>query len=94
MFRHGVGWFLDVPTDYERYLDMFRRGYWQCIENYAEDINYINKPSDFMASGWGSEVSGYADGYKAAERDMQKNIKRFGKDRTAKYLISIWQEGG
>ncbi len=73
---------------------MFRRGYWQCIENYAEDINYVNKPSDFIACGWGSEVSGYSEGYKSAENDMQRNIKRFGKDRTAKYLRSIWQEGG
>lgn len=89
MFRHGVGWGTYGSSDYERYLEMFRHGYWQCIENYTKDINYVSKESDYIANGWGSEVSGYSDGYAAAERDMQKNIKRFGKDRTAKYLGSL-----
>lgn len=94
MFPLGVGWIDEAPTDYERYLEMFRQGYWQCIRNYAGDINYVSKESDYIANGWGSEISGYSDGYSAAEMDMQKNIRRFGKDRTARYLRSIWQDGG
>ena len=70
---------------------MFRQGYWNCIAKYVEDINYVSKKSDSYANGWMSEIAGYSDGYAAAERDMQRNIKRFGKERTAKYLKEIWE---
>ena len=72
---------------------MFRQGYWDCIERYIEDINYVSKKSDSYANGWLSEIAGYGDGYVAARRDVQKNIKRFGKERTAKYLKEIGEGG-
>ena len=72
---------------------MFRDGYWDCVTKYHEDIDYVFQKSDSYACGWMSEVAGYGDGYKAAERDMQRNIKRFGKERTATYLQEIWDGG-
>ena len=91
MYRHGVGSIIDAPSDYKRYLYNFRNAYWQCVQNYAENINYISKPGDYIGNGWPSEVDGYYDGYKAAEKDVRRNIKEFGKDRTAKYLYKVWQ---
>ena len=93
MFRHGVGWLGGIPSDYERYLEAFGRGYWSCIMNYMKDINYVSLPNDYTSSGWGSEISGFGAGYEAAEKDMQRNLKRFGKERTAQYLKYVWNGG-
>jgi hypothetical protein len=93
-FHPTLNW-LDKPkSHYERYLEMFREGYWNCITKYHENINYMLKKPDTYANGWLSEVAGYADGYMAAERDMQRNIRLFGKERTAKYLRDVWDGGG
>ncbi len=94
MFHPTLGWLDRSDSHYERYLGMFRRGYWDCIMKYMEDINYVPKNSDGYACGWMSEVAGYADGYAAAERDMNRNIKRFGKVRTAEYLKEVAEGGG
>jgi hypothetical protein len=95
MFRHGIGALnVDAPTDYERYLVSFRSGYWDCIRRYVEDINYAPRDSDSYGNGWASEVSGYGDGYQAAERDMQRNFERFGKERTAQYLKDVDEQSG
>ncbi len=68
---------------------MFRQGYWDCIKRYIGDINYVPQKSDAYANGWMSEVMGYSDGYQRAERDMERNIRLFGKERTARYLKDV-----
>jgi len=89
MFHADSGWIDRAPSQHERYLQMFREGYWDCINRYVESIDYVPKASDSYANGWMSEVAGYSDGYFAAMQDVQKNIMRFGKQRTAAYLKSI-----
>jgi hypothetical protein len=59
------------------------------MRRYSEDIGYVPKGTDRAACGWMSEVAGYADGYVAAQQDVERNIKRFGKDRTAQYLKKV-----
>jgi hypothetical protein len=93
VFHPNLGWIDRSPSHYERYLEMFRKGYWDCISKYMEDINYVPLKSDYYACGWLSEVAGYSDGYGAAEKDMERNIKRFGKARTAEYLKEV-ADGG
>jgi hypothetical protein len=93
-FHPSLGWIDETPSHYERYLEMFRRGYWGCIKEYIQDIDYVPKKSDCYANGWLSEIAGYNDGYLAAEKDMQRNLRRFGKARTAKYLKEVWDGGG
>jgi hypothetical protein len=93
-FHPSLNWIDEAPSHYERYLGMFRHGYWDCIKKDIEDINYVPQESDRYANGWLSEIAGYNDGYLAAEKDMQRNIKRFGKVRTAKYLKEIADGGG
>ena len=95
LFHPTLGWLDRSDSHYERYLGMFRRGYWDCIMRYIEDINYVPKKSEREnAVGWLSEIVGYADGYVAAEKDMDRNIKRFGKQRTAAYLKEVEEGGG
>ena len=78
-------------TAYEGYFEMYRQGYWDCIGRYAQDINYVPKKSDRdNAGGWLYEVQGDSDGYKAAEKDMAQNLKRFGKAQMAQYLKQLW----
>ena len=93
-FHPSLGWIDEAPSQYERYLGMFREGYWDCIKAYIKDINYIPQKSDRDANGWMSEIAGYNDGYIAAEKDMERNIQRFGRPRTAKYLKDVSDGGG
>src|SRR5213593_2256218 len=46
LFHPTLGWLDKSPSHYERYLEMFRRGYWDCTTKYMEDINYVPKKSD------------------------------------------------
>lgn len=89
-----LGWIDEAPSQYERYLMMYRQGYWDCVKKYIQDINYIPQKSDTYANGWMSEIQGYSDGYVAAEKDMASNLKRFGKARTAQYLQVVKEGGG
>lgn len=91
-FPISIGWVDKTPTHYERYLEMFRNGYWDCVLKYYENINYVLQKPDTYANGWMSEIAGYADGYYAAEKEMQRNLKLFGKERTAAYLKRILNE--
>jgi hypothetical protein len=88
-YQTSLGWIDKAPSQYERYLGMFREGYWDCIMKYLEDMNYVPTKADRDANGWISEIEGYQDGYRAAERDMERNIQRFGKDRTLRYLKTV-----
>jgi hypothetical protein len=89
-FREGVGW-RNLPSDYEMYLDAYRRGWWHCVENYVNDINYVSSQSDTMISGRGSEISGFVTGFEEAEKRIKKLIARFGKEVTLKYLGTLWE---
>lgn len=93
-FHPYLNWVDQSPSDYERYLSMYRQGYWDCAKMYAKDINYIPQKSDTYASGWGSEIEGYADGYIAAEKDVNRNIKQFGRARVSPYLKEIFEGNG
>lgn len=88
-FHPTLGWMDRGPSHYERYLGMFREGYWDCIKDYMQDINYVPQKSDREANGWMSEIEGYADGYRAAEKDMNRNINHFGKARTSQFLKRV-----
>ena len=89
-FKPTLGWMDGGTTQYEFYLEAYRAGYWDCIENYAGNIDYITTDVDWdKQCGWMSQVVGWQDGYAAAERDVRRNIKRFGKERTAKYLKEL-----
>ena len=89
-FKPTLGWIEGGSTQYEFYLEAYRAGYWDCIENYAGNIDYVTTDADWdKQCGWMSQVIGWQDGYAAAERDVRRNIKRFGKDRTAEYLKNL-----
>ena len=94
IFAATSGWIDGAPSDCERYLSMYRQGYWECVRKYTENIDYQPAPSDYIASGWGSEVTGFSDGYGAANEDIQKDLRRFGKERTAVYLKEVENGGG
>src|SRR5258708_5486577 len=34
-FHPTLGWLEKSPSHYERYLQMFREGYWDCVMNYS-----------------------------------------------------------
>ena len=89
-FRGGRGW-RSHPSDYERYLSSYRRAYWRAIEDFVKDPDYLSSKSDYIASGWGSEVSGYQAGYIDAEKDIKKNIKYFGKEKTHEFAKQLWE---
>jgi hypothetical protein len=74
----------------EMYLEGYRRGFWQYIEKFAQDINYSYTLSDKAASGWGCFVGGWANGYDAAHREIQDNVKEFGLKRTHAKYKEIW----
>ena len=94
-FKPSLGWIGVPTTQYEFYLESYRAGYWDCIENYIGNINYVSTKSDYDKQvGWGSQVFGWQDGYAAAEKDMHRNFERFGKKRTAEYLKEIADGGG
>ena len=93
-FHADPGWMDEGDSDYERYMQMYKKGYWECVKTYIANINYVPKKSDTYASGWMSEILGYSDGYFAAERDMKRNFARFGKPRTAEYLKLVADGGG
>ena len=58
-FHPTLGWLEKSPSHYERYLQMFREGYWDCVMKYIEDINYVPQKSDRYANGWMSAIAGY-----------------------------------
>ncbi len=80
VFHPSLNWIDEAPSHYERYLGMFRQGYWDCIKRYIENIDYVSQKSDAYACGWLSEVAGYSDGYTAAERDVKKTSKGSGRN--------------
>jgi hypothetical protein len=62
-FRYSVGAFDKSPSHYERYLEGFREGYWDCIWNYTRNIDYVSTESDYNdANGWISKIDGYRRG--------------------------------
>jgi hypothetical protein len=94
-YEPNLGWIGVATTDYEFYLESYREGYWDCIQNYIGNIEYVSTASDYDKQvGWMSQITGWQNGYSAAERDMHSNIERFGKKRTAEYLKEIADGGG
>jgi len=70
----------------QRYRDAYERGWWSCI---AEKIRALDEPCrNIAASGWPSEVFGYADGSTAADERVKQLLARYGKDKTLSYLTN------
>lgn len=70
----------------QRYRDAYERGWRNCI---AERKKTLDEPCrNIAASGWSSEVFGYADGSIAADERVNQLIKSYGKDKTHSYLIN------
>ncbi len=57
-FHADLGWIVEGSNDHQRYMEMYKSGYWDCIKMYISDINYIPKKSDTYADGWMSEIMG------------------------------------
>ena len=69
-----------------RYVDAYNSAWWQCIQRYAQAIDYQPTWKDRAGVGWSSEIEGYADGYKAAERRVQGLRTRLGPAKTQALL--------
>ena len=88
-FRAGRGWAY-APSDHERYLEAYERGWWGCIEAYGADIDYESTDSDRIGVGWPAAVQGVRDGFDDCEARIRENIRRYGKERTQEHLMQIW----
>ena len=88
-FSASSGWIDGAPSDCERYLQMYRQGYWDCIRRFMSNIRFAPKDSDRIANGWPSEVSGYKDGFLAAQSDVEFDITQFGQELTTRYLKKV-----
>jgi hypothetical protein len=73
----------------QRYMEGFTMGWWRCVDDYRRDINYQSTRADYIVSGWGEFISGFSEGYRSAERQIEWNIKTFGPERTHAYLVEI-----
>ena len=73
-------------SDHERYLAAYEDGWWQCLANYLEDIDYHPTETEKAGNGWPSEWEGRADGFNDAERQVESLIRRFGKTKTREAL--------
>ena len=73
-------------SPYERYLDAYERAFWACVRNRAENIDYQYTLGDIAGCGWGSEVSGYEDGYLHAEKMINDLVEAYGKEKTRQFI--------
>ena len=88
-FRNAVGW--QSHSEYQNYVDGFNKGYWKCIQNHVNDIDYKDTESDKIIIGHGSTIGGYSDGYEQAQKEIEKNISVFGKETTHQFIKEWWE---
>ena len=82
------GWHSEM-SGCQRYMEGFEMGWWRCVDNYRRDIGYQSSRSDYIVSGWGQFIGGFSNGYRNAERQIRRNIKTFGPERTHAHLLDI-----
>jgi hypothetical protein len=85
-FRVGRGavW---VISDAEKYIDSYERSWWACMEDRGININYRCTDDDWIGNGWPSEVDGFRNGYIDANKLIEKNIRKFGREAVQRYLL-------
>ncbi len=82
--------FLNVQTDAERYLEMYKFARGKVINEYIRDIHYELSPtflSDNFSGGWASAVDGFETGMYETNRLIQNSIAIHGKEATKNLLI-------
>lgn len=84
----GVAW---VPSNHERYVESYEKGWWACIELYAKNIDYESTAADRIFNGWPASVEGYQRGFEDGEKRIRKNLKLHGKKKTHEHLVVIWE---
>jgi hypothetical protein len=66
------------PSPAQRYLDAYDGAWWACIGDFAREIDHVVTIGDKAGNGWPAAVTGYWDGYSAAEARVKKIKARFG----------------
>ena len=77
------------------WIDFYDRAYWQCVEDFANNIDYMPTVGDHAANGGGASVGGYSQGYSDAEKRIKQIKKRFGKSKAQEILKKSleWPKG-
>jgi hypothetical protein len=70
----------------ELYLNAYEESWWDCVKNYAANIDYRSSIDDKMGCGWPPTISGAWDGYTAAESRVHSLIARFGRSRAQEIM--------
>ena len=73
----------------ERYISMYERAWWSCMEDRAIDIRYQHTREDLIANGWPAAVDGYRQGYLDADQRIRFLITRFGADAVQQHLLEV-----
>src|ERR1017187_6664770 len=68
------------------WIDFYDRAWWQCVEDFANNIDYVPTVGDHVANGGGASVGGYSYGYSDAEKRIKQIKKRFGKTKAQEIL--------
>jgi hypothetical protein len=85
-------WGKGVYTGYSSingYINAYDQKWWECIKNYAKDINYQTRIYDLAFNGHPEALAGAEDGYKDAEEQIRLNIQKYGKKETQEYLQEL-----
>ena len=73
----------------ERYISMYERAWWSCMEDRAIDIRYQYTREDLIANGWPAAVDGYRTGYLEADQRIRFLVARFGAEAVQKHLLDV-----
>ncbi|HUI08455.1 MAG TPA: hypothetical protein VL486_15750 [Verrucomicrobiae bacterium] len=68
------------------WIDFYDRAWWQCVEDFARNIDYLPTIGDYAANGGGASVGGYAQGYSDAKKRIEQIKRRFGKVKAQEIL--------
>lgn len=83
---------IDIASEYEIYLGAYRPGYWDCLNDCRTNLDFAIT-NLYHPTGYGNPVAieGYNTGYADAQKDVRKNIRGFGKDKTLSAIRAIWK---
>ena len=82
----GVVW---AESAMERYVSMYERAWWSCMEDRAIDIRYRYTQEDLIVNGWPAAVDGYRDGYTDADTRIRLLIADFGAEAVQTHLLDV-----
>jgi len=68
------------------WIEFYDRAWWQCVEDFAKNIDYVPTLADTAANGGGASVGGYGQGYRDAEKRIKQIKRRFGKVKAQEIL--------